>query len=98
MITSNLCKNTSKACLHRVLVIGLGKSGLAAARFLREKGEIVVGFDKNPFSDRRFETHTDFKEINFSSLKKIVLSPGFDLCHPVLLEAKIREIEITGEA
>lgn len=89
------------------LLIGLGLSGRAAARFFLDRGEPVVGYD------RRLELATDpavlplirdglkfvFDEaaVDFAEMDQIILSPGVELSHALVKKGLERGIEVIGE-
>lgn len=96
--------------MKNALVIGAGRSGLAAARLLLEKGVNVALFDDQPASQlryvREFE-HLDhenlkshFADSHFvydSSYDVVILSPGVSLNHHLVLDAQERKIPILNE-
>ncbi|MCF7852094.1 MAG: hypothetical protein K9M07_02505 [Simkaniaceae bacterium] len=85
----------------RYAILGLGISGLAAARFLLEREEAVIGIDhvdkiavirqSYPLlplgSDRGFNQDYDC----------LIVSPGIDPSHPIYSEARRKKIPILGE-
>jgi UDP-N-acetylmuramoylalanine--D-glutamate ligase len=91
---------------RRALVIGLGRSGLAACALLRSKGAEVVA------NDRRTRAEIEPKALAAIDAKLvlgshptelledidwIVLSPGVPLSLPLLVEARRRDIAIWSE-
>jgi len=90
----------------KVLVLGAGKSGLSAARFLRERGAVVGVYDDNrghSIKDAIFVQDVEFEQFDWC-----VISPGVSKSHPIakmfdgkiftelsLLQAK-RSVGITG--
>ncbi len=60
------------------LILGLARSGLAAAVFLQQQGEAFVVFDdyKNDLG------YPLLKECDWSRIKTVVMSPGIALSHP----------------
>src|SRR5262247_3558001 len=93
---------------HRVTVIGLAKSGIAAARLLRDVGAEVVGVDAKPV-DRlgrevatlaaagvRLYTGAD-PAAAFDRTDLVVVSPGVPLDGPQLARARERGLPIIGE-
>jgi UDP-N-acetylmuramoylalanine--D-glutamate ligase len=92
----------------QVLVIGLGLSGRAAARFLLQQGAHVHGVDRN---QHLLEEHPEVKKLiqiglttgfdhSIQSLKEfdlIVVSPGVPQTHPLYQLAKESNIELLGE-
>lgn len=88
----------------RVLVVGLGKSGLAAVRLLREKGASVIGNDQRDDPALRAELSRLGAEAVlgghdpalFTSVDRIVLSPGVPPL-PALAAADAAGIPIASE-
>jgi len=82
---------------QRVLVVGAGKSGLAAARFLRARGADVVISDNRPQP-----TQTEFPQIGqddtaSDGFSLIIQSPGVPLELPIFERARARGARIIGE-
>jgi UDP-N-acetylmuramoylalanine--D-glutamate ligase len=77
------------------LVVGLGKSGQAAARLLRAKGARALGADDKPvaFAD---EVRRVLPE-SLAGVDLVVKSPGVPPGLPIFAEAKARGIEVVGE-
>ena len=92
--------------MHTV-VMGAGRSGLAAARFLASQGHPVVLTDRRPAPDPALETDLAERGIPgvwgdhpFSLLEgcgELVISPGIPLTAPFVAEAISRGIRIVGE-
>jgi UDP-N-acetylmuramoylalanine--D-glutamate ligase len=94
---------------YRALVIGSGKSGFAAARFLHGLGCAVALSDKAPeaaldkkmvkwLRDRGIFCETGGHQIStFLDTDLIVVSPGVPLDMPELAAARAAGIEIVGE-
>ena len=87
-----------------VLVIGAGKSGVAAANFLAERGERVVLTDSksNPdlpykLDDRVARAFGSQDESLLQDAAEIVVSPGVPSKIPLLQRANARAIPIIGE-
>lgn len=88
-----------------VAVLGLAKSGLAAARALAASGATVWAWDDDPA--RRAEAEraglalTDLSTVDWSAPSILVLSPGiahtFPKPHPVAAAAKERRCPIVGD-
>ncbi|MBD1881023.1 MULTISPECIES: UDP-N-acetylmuramoyl-L-alanine--D-glutamate ligase [unclassified Coleofasciculus] len=90
-------------------IIGLGKSGIAAARLLKREGWAVTISDRNSSENLRQEQQQlanegiDVKlgyslELNGSDLPQmIVVSPGVPWDAPILIEARKLGIETIGE-
>ncbi|MBL8232553.1 MAG: UDP-N-acetylmuramoyl-L-alanine--D-glutamate ligase [Bryobacterales bacterium] len=89
----------------KVLVVGLGKSGLAAIELLVEKGAQPLATDSRPLSQLPGagsfleQRHVPFVEqsIAFQSANWIVLSPGVPVDLPEVNQALERGAEILGE-
>jgi len=92
----------------RVLVVGLARSGLAAASFLRRQGALVTVTDRLPEAElgtaveqaRRLGCSLALgghpQEL-FTGSDLIVLSPGVPLDLPQLVAARDRGVAVTGE-
>ncbi len=100
-------KTTKSGKAVYTLVVGLGKTGLSVVRYLRALGETVIVVDsrdqppallafKNEFSDVECVTGK-FKKKLFVKAHRIIVSPGVALTEPVLLKARSKNIEITGD-
>lgn len=91
---------------RRVLVVGLARTGLAVARFLREKGAVVSATDNNPSPMKGVQTLLDMGIKvetgghtlgTFLDVELIILSPGVPPDIPPLVEARHRGIRIISE-
>lgn len=90
--------------MNRTLVVGAGKSGVAAANFLAARGESVALTDSNPHPDlpysldnrvvRLFGTQD---ESVLDGVGTIVLSPGVPLTIPLLQRAAAMAIPVIAE-
>jgi len=88
-----------------VAVLGLGKSGLAAARSLHASGAEVWAWDDN--EDQRAKARAaeiplvDLNQVNWQEVTSLILSPGiphsFPAPHPVVAEARKHNVEIIGD-
>jgi len=90
--------------MSKYLVVGAGKSGVAAANFLVARGEEVSITDSSPHPDvpypldqrvRRFFGYQDETALNGAST--IIVSPGVPLNIPLLQHAASRSIPVIGE-
>ena len=89
------------------VVIGLGKTGLACARFLNRKGESIVVTDsrKNPPELKTLKKEMPsvpvyiggFNESAIRETEQIVISPGVSLKDPVISRAASAGICIYGD-
>jgi len=80
---------------RHALVVGLGKSGAAAARLLRSRGASVVGAD-----DQEVAADFEVRRVQPASLRGIdliVTSPGVPLSLSIFTEARSQNLEILGE-
>jgi len=88
----------------KTLVIGAGKSGVAAANFLAGRGEEVLLTDSNTAPDLPYPLH-DAVALAFGKqdaslldgVGMIVLSPGVPLTIPLLQQASVLPIPVLGE-
>ncbi len=84
-----------------VAVLGLGKSGLSAARALSEGGAKLRAWDDD--SDRRAAGHeagvnlVDPKGGGWDGIALLVPSPGVPLDHWAVATARVAEVEIVGD-
>ena len=88
-----------------VAVLGLGKSGLAAARALHASGAEVWAWDDS--EDQRAKARAeaiplvDLNRANWQEVTSLILSPGiphsFPAPHPIVAEAKKHDVEIIGD-
>lgn len=91
--------------MAKVAVFGAGKSGVAAANFLAERGESVVITDSKPAEDLplvdaldpRVEKALGSHPASVLEARLIVLSPGIPADIPILMEAASRSIPIISE-
>lgn len=92
----------------RILVVGMGKSGLAAARFLRTRGAIVTISDSRPATilakeiEQMLEAGVAVETgghgiITFRRQDMLVVSPGVPVDTPELKQAQILGVPIIGE-
>jgi UDP-N-acetylmuramoylalanine--D-glutamate ligase len=89
----------------RVLVVGAGKSGVAAANLLAREGERVVLTDSKADPELPAEPDErvtrafapDDENALLDAVHEIVVSPGVPLNVPLLTRAHIRAIPIIGE-
>lgn len=91
------------------LVVGTGKSGVAAATLLSKKGAKIIVAEGNDKLNKeeiveRFPTDLDFKlvigDVNNSIIKCIdiaVISPGVPIDSPLVLKLKEKNIPVWGE-
>lgn len=94
--------------INAVLIIGLGQSGMACARFLKRRGCSVFVFAdtrlsppmlsdfKQAFGDAQFALG-ELTDDLLSGVDAVVLSPGFDPRHAIVNTAKTKQIDVVGE-
>ncbi|HBT48134.1 MAG TPA: UDP-N-acetylmuramoyl-L-alanine--D-glutamate ligase [Peptococcaceae bacterium] len=91
---------------HRVLVVGLGKSGMAAAGILAGLGAEVVACDKEAKEEREVRWLGDkgvrlvlgsYPELEALKPHLVVTSPGVPLWEPPLRTARLLGIPVWGE-
>jgi UDP-N-acetylmuramoylalanine--D-glutamate ligase len=86
-----------------VIVIGLGKSGTAAARLLLRRGASVIALDENPaakppVTDSKFTLRAGPITGEFwKGADEIVVSPGVPLSRPELVAARAAGVPMYGE-
>ncbi len=88
-----------------VAVMGLGRSGLAAVRLLRDSGAKVLAWDDDPDicaslgDDHQFLT--PLSEWDFTSIDALILAPGipfdFPAPHPIVKRARAAHCPILGD-
>ena len=92
----------------KVLIIGAGKSGTAAAKLLKDKGADIILFDaKVQDKEKLLETiGLDYKgRIEFEEpsdyarkdLDYLILSPGVPIDSPLVLSLKSENVKVIGE-
>ena len=88
-----------------VAVLGLGKSGLAAAQALHASGAEVWAWDDSEDSRTKARAAevplVDLNSVNWQEVTSLILSPGiphnFPQPHPVVAEARKHDVEIIGD-
>lgn len=81
----------------KVLVLGLGVSGSAAARFLMSQGFEVEGVDKHCSHSFPFPVYSEEESIDLERFDRIIASPGVPRSHQLYRSAKEKGIEVIGE-
>jgi UDP-N-acetylmuramoylalanine--D-glutamate ligase len=87
-----------------VIVVGLGRSGIAAIRLLRSLGHSVIGTDRAPLEKLSPELRTipipihagGHEGVPFEDAQLIVVSPGVPT-FPALERAEAKGVEVIGE-
>jgi UDP-N-acetylmuramoylalanine--D-glutamate ligase len=92
----------------RILIVGLGATGIAVAKFLHRMGKLIALADEKPENEMtatlaeiagvpfvgHFGPH---RREDFLAYPMIVLSPGVDSELPILKEARNKGIRVIGE-
>jgi len=81
----------------KVLVLGLGISGKAAARYLQERGEEVIGVDRTANASSDMPVLLESSPIDLQGVDLLVKSPGIPFSHPWVVAAQAHRIPIVGE-
>jgi len=89
---------------QRVIVVGLGKSGISAAKLCRARGAHVIGTDSSPLDKLRPEVRElgidlvvgGHSGLDFDECDLIVVSPGVPAL-PALSAAEAHGVEVIGE-
>lgn len=85
--------NTDRISGQRAAVIGMAKSGVAAAALLREHGALEVRpVDQKPGPGVLPQIEASLRDVDL-----IVISPGVPADLPLLLEARSRGVSVIGE-
>jgi len=88
-------------------IVGLGKSGMAAARYLQSQGLPFIAVDSNPQHEQAENLHRmsycqgvylgELHNAPMTNAERIVLSPGIDPRQEVFAEARQAGAEITND-
>jgi len=82
-------------------IIGMGKTGQAAARFLMARGIACEAFDESPVSlpdDVDIALHIGALHADaLSAFDRLVVSPGIDYRHPALAQTRQAGIPVIGD-
>jgi len=86
----------------RVLVLGLGDTGLSVARWVERQGGLVRAADTRAApphaGDYRGELHTGrFSEALLEDVDLVCISPGLSLDQPVVQAARARGVPVLGD-
>lgn len=80
----------------KVVVVGMARSGAAAAELLREQGASVRAVDQNPVTVDGIEVEPQTPEA-FEKADLVVISPGVPADLDVLNDARARGIRVIGD-
>jgi len=91
----------------KTIIVGLGKTGVSCARFLKSKGDEFSVMDnrKNPPCLAQFKAEFpqvpvilgDFKRDILRNVDRLLLSPGVSLHEPAIAEAISRGADVVGD-
>lgn len=93
---------------EKILIIGLGVSGRSCAAFLLKNSSSVVAVDRNKqtlladpriqlLQQKGLEIFSDSEDLSAFRFSQVIVSPGVDLNHPLVLKAKKEGVEVIGE-
>jgi len=92
---------------HRVLIVGLGKTGLSCARYLSAQGIEVAITDSREKPPELARLHAElphvavftggFEQQVFASADELIVSPGVSLKHPFIRQAIEQGKKIIGD-
>src|SRR5438067_7274254 len=87
---------------RRLLVLGLGDTGLSVARYAARRGALIRVADTRPAPPRRAALAGDVRLGRFTSalladIDLICISPGLSLAEPLVGEARSRGIPVLGD-
>ncbi|MBI3562681.1 MAG: UDP-N-acetylmuramoyl-L-alanine--D-glutamate ligase [Gammaproteobacteria bacterium] len=91
----------------RVLVVGLGKTGLSVVRFLQQRGVLFAVADSRLQPPGLKVMHEAFPDVPlflgefdpqvFAQVDMLIVSPGVAVAHPVIAEAAQRGAQVIGD-
>jgi UDP-N-acetylmuramoylalanine--D-glutamate ligase len=81
----------------KVVVVGMGLSGVAAVRLLRRKGAIVRAVDEKPMGEIESVAIEPQTETAFRDAELVVISPGVPADLGLLASARARGVPVIGE-
>lgn len=85
--------------MQKALVVGMGRSGRGAYKWLTQKGWEVTGLDKNPEKVRQsgMAAISDETDLSRASFDIVVPSPGIPISHKAIVQAVRKGAEVVGE-
>jgi UDP-N-acetylmuramoylalanine--D-glutamate ligase len=90
----------NKYMWKKALIIGFGKSGKGALKFLKTKNIKTVVVDKNETLFEKIDDVTFYKEtdnIDLTNVDIAILSPGVPFASPIVKQVLDKKIKIIGE-
>ncbi len=107
VVTAKQFQAMDEKAPSKVLVVGLGKTGLSCARYLARQGHQVAVTDDRLDPPGLSAVHDELPDVAlflgrfepdaFEHAEQIVVSPGVSLAHPLINAARARGIEIIGD-
>lgn len=103
-----MCDLSDNIKSKKVLVIGMGKSGLESAKFLKNKGAELYIQDNKTMEEFDEDTQKTIEDLNgelylnempdnLTEMDMIVVSPGVPADIPLIKEAKEANVKVIGE-
>ena len=85
--------------MQKALIVGMGRSGIGAYKWLTQQGWAVTCFDKNPevASQLGFPVLSDDTDITGTQFDLVVPSPGIPTSHKAIVAAASQGAEVVGE-
>jgi len=100
-------KRTDTTAQRKTIIVGLGKSGLACARFLVGQGVDVVVVDSRANPPAAEQLQNELPEVEtrfggfdaelFEQAEMLVVSPGISLFDPAIIAATEAGVEVAGD-
>jgi len=81
---------------HNYLVLGAGVTGNSIARAVLKRGASVSVVDENPDARSEFTLLTP-ENLHLNNFDRVVVSPGWNEKHPIIVKAIEAGIEIHNE-
>jgi UDP-N-acetylmuramoylalanine--D-glutamate ligase len=91
----------------RILVLGLGASGMSMVRWLANRGSDVTVADTRPMPPLLGQLRTELPDVNlflgafdeqaFAGIEVVAISPGVPLAEPLVRRARERGVPIVGD-
>jgi UDP-N-acetylmuramoylalanine--D-glutamate ligase len=81
----------------RVVVVGMGRSGVAAVRLLRQKGALVRAVDEKPKGEIEGVMVEAQTEASFRDAELVVISPGVPADLDLFAAVRARGVPVIGE-
>lgn len=95
MIPDLLEKTISEG--KKILVYGLGKSGAAAAEYILQFTDKIIGVDRTEQSVRGIKVYTESDPPDLSEVGLVIVSPGVPKIAPLIQTISEKKIPVTGE-